>query len=125
MNGLQVFPKRMKKNMELTRGLVFSQRVMLALIDKKLSRQDAYKLVQRNAMKAWSNNRNFLTLLKHDPEVMEVINDKELEEIFDYKFYLGHVNEIFNRLGLTESQWREQPPAKRRGKLSPGNIQSN
>jgi adenylosuccinate lyase len=125
MNGLQVFPKRMKKNMEMTRGLVFSQRVMLALIDKKLSRQEAYKLVQRNAMKAWSNNRNFLTLLKHDPEVMEVIKGKELEDIFDYKYYLGHVNEIFTRLGLTESQWREHPPAKRRGKLSPGNIQSN
>ena len=125
MNGLQVFPQRMKKNLELTRGLVFSQRVMLALIEKKLSRQDAYKLVQRNAMKAWSSNRSFLSLLKRDAEVMAVIKPEELEEIFDYKYYLGHVNEIFNRLGLTESQWREQPPTKRRSKLSPGNIQSN
>jgi adenylosuccinate lyase len=125
MSGLQVFPKRMKKNLEMTRGLVFSQRVMLALIDKKLSRQDAYKLVQRNAMKAWDGNRNFLTLLKRDPEVMEAIKATELEAIFDYKFYLGHVNEVFNRLGLTESQWRETPPVKRRSKLSHGNIQSN
>ena len=125
INGLQVFPKRMKKNLELTRGLVFSQRVMLALIDKKLSRQEAYKLVQRNAMKAWSNNRNFLTLLKRDAEVMAVIKPDELEDIFDYKFYMGHVNEIFNRLGLTESQWGEPLPVKRRGKLSPGTIQSN
>ena len=109
----------------MTKGLVFSQRVMLALIDKNLSRQDAYKLVQRNAMKAWTSNHNFLTLLKHDPEVTEVMNQPELEALFDYKYYLSHVNEIFNRLGLTESQWREPPPAKRRGKLSPGNIQSN
>ena len=107
VSGMQVFPKRMKKNMEMTRGLVFSQRVMLALIEKKLSRQDAYKLVQRNAMKAWSGNRNFITLLKRDPEVMAVIKPKELEAIFDYQYYLGHVNEIFTRLGLTESQWRD------------------
>jgi len=108
MSGLQVFPKRMKKNLELTRGLVFSQRVMLALIEKGLSRQDAYKLVQRNSMKAWNGNRNFLTLLKHDTEVMAAINAKELESIFDYQHYLGHVNEIFNRLGLTEAQWRDK-----------------
>ncbi|HSW57473.1 MAG TPA: adenylosuccinate lyase, partial [Dehalococcoidales bacterium] len=125
MNGLQVFPKRMKKNLEMTHGLVFSQRVMLALIDKKLSRQEAYKLVQRNAMKAWTSNKNFLTLLKSDPDVMAVIKPAELEGIFDYNYYLGHVNEIFNRLGLTESQWREPAPAKRRGKLSSRNVQSN
>ncbi len=125
LDGLQVFPKRMKKNLELTRGLVFSQRVMLALIDKKLSRQEAYKMVQRNAMKAWNGNRSFLTLLKHDAEVMKVISAKELEAIFDYQHYLGHVNEIFSRLGLTESQWREPAAPNRRRKLSQGNIQAN
>ena len=108
MSGLQVFPKRMKKNLELTKGLVFSQRVMLALIEKGLSRQKAYELVQRNAMKAWKGNRSFLTLLKHDSEVMAAIKPKELEAIFDYQYYLGHVNEIFNRLGLTEAQWRDK-----------------
>ncbi len=69
MRGLQVYPQRMKHNLELTKGLIFSQRVMLALIDKGLSRQKAYELVQRNAMKAWRGNKNFLTLLKADPEV--------------------------------------------------------
>ena len=73
LNGLQVSPQRMKKNLELTRGLVFSQRVMLALIEKGLSRQKAYELVQRNAMKAWQGNRTFLALLKADAEVTGLI----------------------------------------------------
>jgi adenylosuccinate lyase len=127
MSGLQVFPQRMRKNLEMTKGLVFSQRVMLALIDKKLSRQKAYELVQRNAMKAWKGSRSFLPLLKSDAEVKAVIKPPELESLFDYQFYLGHVNEVFNRLGLTESQWREKPVPKRKraGKLAPGTIQSN
>jgi adenylosuccinate lyase len=122
--GLQVFPKRMKKNLELTKGLVFSQRVMLALIDKGLSRQKAYELVQKNAMAAWKANRNFLTLLKHDNEVMAAIKPKDLESIFDYQYYLGHVNEIFNRLGLTEAQWRDKS-INSSANLAPRTIQSN
>ena len=96
----------MKRNLELTRGLVFSQRVMLALIDKKLSRQEAYHLVQRNAMKSWKGNRNFLTLLKADNGIKDVISTEELDKIFDYQYYLQHVDEIFRRLGLTKSQWQ-------------------
>jgi adenylosuccinate lyase len=125
LSGLQVFPKRMKKNLELTRGLVFSQRVMLALISKGLSRQKAYELVQRTAMKAWTGNRTFLTLLKRDAEVMSTIEPKELESIFDYQYYLGYVNEIFNRLGLSEAQWRDKfsriPPSS----LGVKSVQSN
>jgi adenylosuccinate lyase len=106
MRRLQVYPHRMKKNLELTRGLVFSQRVMLALINKGLSRQKAYEIVQRNAMKAWKGNRNFLTLLKADAEVKGILPAAELEKIFDYQHYLQHVDEIFRRLGLTTSQWQ-------------------
>ncbi len=106
MKRLQVFPHRMKKNLEMTRGLLFSQRVMLALIEKGLSRQDAYKLVQRNAMKAWKGNRNFLTLLKADAEVIAALPITEIEAIFDYQHYLQHVDEVFRRLGLTKSQWQ-------------------
>ena len=106
MKRLQVFPHRMKRNLELTRGLVFSQRVMLALIDKKLSRQDAYKMIQRNAMKSWKGNRNFLKLLKADKEIIAVISPTELDKICDYQYYLHHVDEIFRRLGLTKSQWQ-------------------
>jgi adenylosuccinate lyase len=106
MKGLRVFPQRMKKNLGLTRGLIFSQKVMLALIDKGLSRQKAYELVQRNAMKAWQGNKKFLTLLKADTEVMAAIAPGELEVIFDYQPYLQHVDEIFQRLGLTKPQWQ-------------------
>jgi adenylosuccinate lyase len=106
MRRLQVFPHRMKKNLELTKGLVFSQRVMLALIDKGLSRQKAYEIVQRNATKAWKGNKGFLTLIKTDAEVTGVLSLEELESIFDYQFYLRHVDDIFLRLGLTKSQWQ-------------------
>ncbi len=106
MRKLQVYPQRMKKNLELTRGLVFSQRVMLALIEKGLSRQQAYEIVQRNAMKAWKGSRSFLPLLKRDTGVADVLPAKELEALFDYQYYLRHVDEIFQRLGLTKSQWQ-------------------
>jgi adenylosuccinate lyase len=105
MKNLQVYPNRMKKNLDLTRGLVFSQRVMLALIEKGLSRQKAYEIVQRNAMKAWKGH-NFLNLLKADDELTDALPVKELEALFDYQYYLQHVDEIFQRLGLTKSQWQ-------------------
>jgi len=106
MQGLQVYPKQMKRNIELTKGLVFSQRVMLALISKGLSRQKAYELVQRNAMKAWKGNKSFLSLLQADPEVAAVLPDKELEQNFDEQYYLRYIDDIFKRLGLTEAQWK-------------------
>jgi adenylosuccinate lyase len=110
MRRLQVYPHRMKKNLELTRGLVFSQRVMLSLINKGLSRQDAYEIVQRNAMKTWKGNRNFLTLLKTDAEVKKTLPATELEALFDYQHYLQHVDEIFLRLGLTKALWQVNIP---------------
>jgi len=106
MTGLQIYPQRMKRNLERTRGLIFSQRIMLALIEKGLSRQKAYEIVQRNAMKAWKGNRNFLNLLKADPEVTATIPLEELESLFDYQYYLRHVDDIFERLGLTKAQWK-------------------
>jgi adenylosuccinate lyase len=110
MKRLQVFPHRMKQNLELTKGLVFSQRVMLALIDKGLSRHEAYETVQKNAMKAWKGSKSFLTLMKADAAVTEVLSTKELESIFDYQYYLRHVDEIFSRLGLTKGQWQGSVP---------------
>jgi adenylosuccinate lyase len=107
MKGLQVFPKQMKRNIELTKGLIFSQRVLLALIDKGMSRQTAYELVQRNSTKAWQGSRNFLSLLKADPEVTARLSPEELEPLFDVDYYLRYVDDIFQRLGLTETQWKE------------------
>ncbi len=106
IKGLQVYPQKMKKNIQLTKGLIFSQRVMLALIDKGLSRQKAYEMVQRNAMKAWKGNKDFLSLLKADPEVTATLPQGELEPLFDYQYYLRYVDEIFERLGLTRAQWK-------------------
>lgn len=106
MKGLEVYPRRMKKNLALSKGLIFSQRVMLALIDKGLSRQKAYELVQRNTLKAWKGNKNFLNLLKADPEVTAILPEAELESLFDYEYYLQHIDEIFQRLGLTKAQWK-------------------
>jgi len=100
IKGLRVYPERMKENMEVTRGLVFSQRVMLSLIDKGLSRQDAYGMVQRNAMKAWQDRASFLELLQADPDVGKHLSKSELEGIFDYGYFLRHVDTIFERLGL-------------------------
>jgi adenylosuccinate lyase len=106
MQGLQVYPKQMKRNIELTKGLIFSQRVMLALINKGLSRQKAYELVQRNAMKAWEGNKSFLSLLKADAEVSAALPQSELEALFDEQYYLRYIDDIFKRLGLTEAQWK-------------------
>ena len=100
MKGLQIYPERMKENLELTKGLVFSQRVMLALIEKGLSREQAYKVVQRNAMKSWKERVSFLGLLQSDTDVGKHLSKSELEGIFDYGYFLGHVDEIFERVGL-------------------------
>jgi adenylosuccinate lyase len=100
MKGLQVYPQRMKENLELTKGLIFSQRVMLALIDKGLSRETAYEMVQRNAMKAWKERASFFELLSGDTEVNHHLSKAELEGIFDYGYFLRHVDAVFQRLGL-------------------------
>jgi len=122
MRGLQIYPQKMKQNIKLTKGLVFSQRVMLALIDKGLSRQKAYELVQRNAMRAWKGNKNFLSLLKADPEVTAALPQGELEPLFDEQYYLRYVNEIFERLGLTEAQWKEKSSIAKASELAPRAI---
>lgn len=122
MRGLQIYPQRMKRNIGLTKGLIFSQRVMLALINKGLSRQKAYELVQRNAMKAWKGDKNFLNLLKADPEVTATLPSEELEPLFDYQYYLRYIDEIFKRLGLTEAQWKERPSIAEPTELSPETI---
>jgi len=104
MKGLLVYPENMRRNLELTQGLVFSQRVLIALIDKGLSRQTAYKLTQNNAMKAWKEKTSFLGLLKADTEVKAHISDKELESLFDYNYFTRHVDAVFTRLGLSEKK---------------------
>ncbi len=98
IDQLLVYPEAMKKNLEKLGGLVHSERVLLALVQKGLSREEAYKLVQRNAMKAWSGQGEFLDLLKHDPQVIQKIRESELEALFDFEHHVKHVDAIFKRV---------------------------
>jgi len=100
VRGLQVYPERMRENLEASYGLPFSQRVLLALIEKGMNRQEAYKIVQSDAMRAWEQRTPYLELLAEDPAVTAHLSRKELEGLFDYGFYLRHVDESFRRLGL-------------------------
>ncbi len=100
VRGLQVYPERMKENMEASYGLPFSQRVLLALIEKGMNRQAAYKIVQANAMRAWDERTPFLDLLCDDPKVTAHLSRDELASLFDCGFYLKHVDDSFRRIGL-------------------------
>jgi adenylosuccinate lyase len=100
VRGLQVYPENMRRNLELTQGLVFSQRVLLTLIDKGLSRQEAYKLVQENAMRVWKERSPFLDLLCEDEGALRHLSREELASLFDYEFYTQHVDDSFRRVGL-------------------------
>jgi adenylosuccinate lyase len=98
---LDVFPERMQQNMQLTHGLIYSQRFMLALIDKGgLSREAAYDLVQPMTAKAWDEGKDFRTLIEANPKVREVLTDADIADAFDYHYHLRHVDDIFTRLGL-------------------------
>jgi adenylosuccinate lyase len=98
VDKLLVYPANMQKNLDRLGGLVHSQRVLLALTQKGVSREDAYRLVQRNAMPVWRGEGDFLTLLKADPEVSAVLTDAELEEKFDLGYHLKHTDTIFRRV---------------------------
>ncbi len=98
LKGLHVYPERMKTNMERSYGLYNSQRVMLALTEKGLMREDAYEIVQRNAMQSWKEGREFLKFLKEDEQVLEYLSVAELEHIFDAGYYLRNVDYIFTRV---------------------------
>ena len=98
LEGLHVYPKRMKENMARSYGLFNSQRVMLALVDKGLSRERAYEIVQNNAMKSWRTGSQFRKLLSQDREVRKYLKAKEIENIFDLKYYLKNVDYIFKRV---------------------------
>jgi adenylosuccinate lyase len=95
---LIVYPDNMRKNLDRLGGLVHSQRVLLALTQKGVAREDAYRLVQRNAMKAWRGEGDFLALLKADPEVRKSLSEKELAANFDLDFHFAHVDTIFRRV---------------------------
>jgi len=104
IKDLRVLSDRMWANVESSRGLIFSQRTMLALVDKGLAREDAYKVVQRNAMQSWDENLDFRDLLKSDAEAQSYLSREEMEEIFDYDYYTRYIDDTFQRIGLLKSK---------------------
>jgi adenylosuccinate lyase len=100
IDRLQVFPEQMKANIDKVCGLIFSQRVMLALVDKGVSRETAYSLVQRNALEAWQTKEQFQNLIERDSSIRDYLNEQEISELFDYTYHTKHIADIFRRLGL-------------------------
>ncbi len=98
IDKLVVYPEAMRRNLDRLGGLVHSQRVLLALTQKGVARDDAYAIVQRNAMRAWRGEDEFLTLLKADKEVAKVLGAEEVEALFDLGYHLKHVHMIFERV---------------------------
>jgi adenylosuccinate lyase len=98
VDKLIVYPARMRENLERTRGLVHSQRILLALTQAGLPREESYKLVQRNAMRAWNGEGDLLSLLKADKDVTKALPAAELEKLFDLDFHTKHVDTIFSRV---------------------------
>jgi adenylosuccinate lyase len=98
LKDMHVYPERMKSNMDRSYGLYNSQRVMLALTDKGITREDAYEMVQRNAMESWKRGMSFKELLLKDAKITKHLSPAEIENIFDLKYYLRNIDFIFSRV---------------------------
>jgi adenylosuccinate lyase len=98
IDKLVVYPDNMRRNLDRLGGVIDSQRVLIALTNKGMAREAAYRVVQRNAMKAWQGDKDFATLLKADPDVRGKLSDKEIAASFDLKYHLKHVDTIFRRV---------------------------
>ncbi len=104
IDGMTVYSENMYRNLESTRGLVFSQRVLTRLIESGLDRNEAYGIVQKHSLEAWTEGKDFRELLVEDRDVTERLSKEELESLFEYGFYLRHVDEVFRRLGLNNGK---------------------
>ncbi|MBC1976464.1 adenylosuccinate lyase [Listeria booriae] len=100
VKNLTVFPENMKRNMDRTLGLIYSQRVLLTLIDKGMAREEAYDTVQPKAMEAWETQVPFRTFVEAEPKITDRLSKEEIDDCFDYNYHLKQVDMIFNRLGL-------------------------
>ncbi|MDH7500716.1 MAG: adenylosuccinate lyase, partial [candidate division NC10 bacterium] len=100
VEGMLVYPERMKRNLDLTRGLIYSEQVLLKLAKRCQSREEAYRMVQRNAMRSWESGEDFLSLLLTDPEIRQRLSEDEIRGCFDLEAHLHHVDAIYARLGL-------------------------
>ena len=100
VRDLRVYPDRMLENMESTRGVLFSQRVLLALVEAGVSREEAYGAVHRCAMRSWDERKDFRVLVKAEPDIAARLSPSDLDALFDYRYYVRYVDEIFHRVGL-------------------------
>ena len=100
IENLRVYPENMKKNLELSRGVFFSQRLMLKLVEKGLSRDEAYRLIQKNAMRCWEEGKDFRKLVTEDANIASHLSRKEIEELFELNYYTRYVDKIMERLGI-------------------------
>ncbi|RCW65816.1 adenylosuccinate lyase [Saliterribacillus persicus] len=100
VKNLTVFPENMKRNIDRTYGVIFSQRVLLSLIDKGMSREEAYDIVQPNAMKAWETATHFRDLIEQEKKITETLTPDEISDCFDYTYHLKNVDQIFKKIGL-------------------------
>jgi len=98
VSTLIIYPERMRENIEKSFGLIFSQRVLHSLMEKGLSREKAYSIVQRNSLKAWEERRGFKEVLLEDNEILGLLKSEEIDEIFDIKYFLRHIDEIYKRV---------------------------
>jgi adenylosuccinate lyase len=98
VENLIVYPENMKANMEKMGGLVFSESILLFLARKGLSREEAYGVVQRNAMRVWEKGEDFKTLLSRDETIKRLVTGKELNALFDVRAHLKHIDDIFRRV---------------------------
>lgn len=103
VKNLIVYPENMQKNLDITGGLIYSQRLLLMLADSGISREKAYELVQKNAMKAWKENLNFKELIKNDKKIKKYLTDEDIERAFDISYYTKNVDYIFSRVFNNET----------------------
>ncbi|MBI4651403.1 adenylosuccinate lyase [Candidatus Desantisbacteria bacterium] len=100
LENIVVYPENMIKNLNRTRGLIFSQRAMLSLVDKGFTREEAYKIIQRNALLVWDKDTDFRTLLLNDTEINKNLTEQDIDKIFDLNYYLRNIEKIFKRVGI-------------------------
>lgn len=100
VKNLTVFPENMKRNIDQTHGVIFSQRVLLKLVEKGMAREAAYDVVQPKAMEAWESGTHFKQLLEQDEQVNSLLSEADIEDCFDYTYHLKNVDFVFDRIGL-------------------------
>ena len=98
LENMIIYPENMMKNLDKTGGLIYSQEVLLALIKKGITREESYAIVQRNAMQVWEHQKDFKLLLKNDKDVIRLLNEEEIDELFDLNKILININKIYKRL---------------------------